>query len=282
MNLEISGGSVPHSAEALWSWHGGSGALIWQLMFSGSDAVMGIKRFPRQRAATLFCLESFTGCVLRDNFVLTGGAEPDVPVGDGWMTGLETTHGELLFCHAYQPGSPEHQGIWAVDLKGNGIVWSRPDLVYAANLGDSLLVYRSKVFAGFPERDYWLIDPLSGRELDHPGMDHERPNRLRLMAESEQERQGIMLPDSGFDESGQVEHIDCGSWRASAFHRMYIAEGGAVSWASSLTITAGDRLLYEDIMATSETMPVFNNFLIRKGRLYYIKEKESLISVAVS
>jgi hypothetical protein len=282
MNPEISERSMPHSAEALWSWHGGSGVLIWQLMFSGNDMVMGIKRCARRRAATLFCLESSTGCVLRDNFVLTGGGETDLPVGEGWMTGLETTHGNLLFCHAYQPGSPEHQGIWAVDLVGNGIVWSRPDLVYAANLGDSLLAYRPKVFAGFPERDYWLIDPLSGRELDHPGLEHERTNRLRLMAESEQERQGIMLPDSGFDESGQVEHIDCGDWRANAFHRMRNEKDGTVLWESFLTVTAGDRLLYEDKMASSETMPVFNNFLIRKKRLYYIKEKESLISVAVS
>jgi hypothetical protein len=282
MNMQIPGKSVPHSAEALWSWHGGSGALIWQLMFSTNDMVMGIKRLPRQRAATLFCLESSTGCVLCDNFVLTGGADADAPVGEGWMTGLETTLGELLFCHTYQPGSPEHQGIWAVDLKGNGIVWSRPDLVYAANLGDSLLAYRSRVFAGFPERDYWLIDPLSGRELDHPGMDHELSNRLRLMAESEQERQNIILPDPGFDESGQVEHIDCGTWRASAFHRMRTGKDGAVSWESFLTVTAGDHTLYEDMMATSETIPVFNNFLIRKGRLYYIKEKESLISVTVS
>jgi len=282
MNMPVSEQSMPHSAEALWSWHGGSGAMIWQLMFSGNDAVMGIKRFPRRRAATLFCLESSTGSVLCDNFVLTDGAEPDQPVGDGWMTGLETTHGELLLCHSYQPGSPEHQGIWAVDLAGNRIVWSRPDLVYAANLGDSLLTYRSRVFAGFPERDYWLIDPLSGHELDHPGMEHECPNRLRLMAESEQERQGILLPDSVFDESGQIEHIDCGVWRASAFHRMRPEKDGAVFWESFLTITAGDRLLYEDVMASSETMPVLNNFLIRKGRLYYIKEKESLISVAVS
>jgi len=112
------------SAEKLWSWHGGRGALVWQLMF-GDELVMGIKRFPQERKAMLFCLEASTGRVLCENFVLTAEGENElpVPVGDGWMIGFETVHGGLLFCHAFQPGSPEHQGIWAVDLPGRLDDW---------------------------------------------------------------------------------------------------------------------------------------------------------------
>jgi hypothetical protein len=278
MNTEVSG---QPEAGTQWSWSGGNGALIWQLMF-GDETVMGIKRFPRERKAAFFCLESSTGRVLCDDFVLTAGGENAAPVGDGWMIGLETVHGGLLFCHTYQQGSPEHQGIWALDLPAGRVAWSRPDLVFTANLGDAFLAYRSLVFAGFPERDYFLIDPLTGRELEHFGTAHERPNRLRDAAQSEEERQGILLPDVVFDGPGHVERIESGATSVTVRHRMESGAEGLPSWVSALSVTGGDRLVHEEVMASGEPMPVFNSFLIKDDRLYYIKERELLVSLVIS
>lgn len=273
---------VQPSAGNRWSWHGGRGALIWQLMFGG-ETVMGIKRFPQERKASFFCLESSSGRVLRDDFVLTfDNGESEAPVGDGWMIGLETVHGNLLFCHAYQTGSPEHQGIWALDLPAGRVSWGRPDLVFTVNFGDAFLAYRSIVFAGFPERDYFLIDPLTGRELEHLGTAHERPNRLRDAAQSEEERQGILLPDATFDEPGHVEHIESGSMTVTVRHRMEHGAEGIPAWVSTLCVSEGDRLIHEAVMASGEPMPVFNSFLIKDDRLYYIKERAFLVSLEVS
>jgi hypothetical protein len=269
-------------AGVMWSWHGGHGALIWQLMFSG-DAVMGIKRFPQERKAAFFCLESSTGRLLRDNFVLTfDNGESETPVGDGWMIGLETVHSGLLFCHTYQSGSPEHQGIWAINLPEGHIVWSRPDLTYTANLGDAFLAYRSIVFAGFPERDYVLIDPLTGCEIEHLGTAHERPNQLRDAAQSEEERQRILLPDTAFDEAGHVENINHGATSVTVCHRMELGAEGVPGWVSTLSVSEGERLVHEDVMASGEPMPVFNSFLLKDDRLYYIREREFLVSFVVS
>lgn len=252
--------------------------MIWQLMFLGSGNVLGIKRFPARRSASLFCLDSETGRNLCDDFVLAYGDHSDTPVGDGWMIGLETTHGELTFCHSYQQGSPEHLGIWAVDLPGRHVVWSRPDLVFAANLGDFFLAYRTSVFAGFPERDYRLVDPLTGCELEHIGTGHERPNQLRNQAESEESRQGILLPELLLSGPEPGERIVCGASRVESCHHM-VADGG--SWVSGLKILLEDRTLYEDTMATNAPMPLFNNFLIRGSALYYIKDNEELTSVLI-
>ncbi|NTW54117.1 MAG: hypothetical protein HGB15_05040 [Chlorobaculum sp.] len=265
----------------LWSWHGGHGALIWQLMFS-DDTVMGLKRFPQERKASFFCLESSTGRVLCDDFLLTAGDEKETLVGDGWMIGLETVHGGLLFCHAFQPGSPEHLGIWALNLPRNSVAWSRPDLAFTANLGDALLVYRSIVFAGFPERDFYLLDPLTGREIEHLGTAHERPNQLRDAAESEEERQRILLPDAAFDELGHVERICLGASCVTVHHRIEIGAEGVPGWEATLSVAEGERLIHEAVMASGEPMPVFNSFLMKDGRLYYIKEREFLVSLVVS
>ncbi len=264
-----------------WSWSGGDGAIVWQLMFS-DYAVMGLKRFPQERKASFFCLDSATGRVLRDDFTLISEGELTAPVGDGWMIGLESVHGGLLFCHAFQPGSPEHLGIWALDLPRNRLAWSRPDLAFMANLGDAVLAYRSIVFAGFPERDYFLLDPLTGREIEHLGTAHERPNQLRDLAESEEERQRILLPDAAFDELGHVERIGLGASSVTVRHRIEIGAEGVPGWKATLAVTEGDRLIHEDQMASGEQTPVFNSFLIKDSRLYYIKERERLVSLAIS
>ncbi|NTW53294.1 MAG: DUF4905 domain-containing protein [Chlorobaculum sp.] len=268
-------------AGQLWTWHGGKDAIIWQLMFGG-DTVMGIKRFAQERKASFFCLEASTGRVLCDDFALTTGDESETLVGDGWMIGLETVHTGLLFCHAFQPGSPEHLGIWAVDLPASRIAWSRPDLAFTANLGDALLAYRSIVFAGFPEREYYLLDPLTGREIEHLGTAHERPNQLRDAAESEEARQGILLPEGAFDDQGHVERIDLGASSVTVRHRLESGAEGIPGWVAMLSVAEGDRLIHDEVMASGEPMPVFNSFLMKEGRLYYIKEREYLVSLAVS
>ena len=254
--------------------------MIWQLMFLDSGNVLGIKRVPSSRRASLFCLDRETGAALCDDFVLTYGHDPEVPVGEGWMIGLETIHGELVFCHSYQPGSPEHLGLWAVDLPGRTVVWSRPELVFAANLGDSFLAYRTSVFAGFPERDYLLVDPKTGREIEHIGTGHERPNQLRNSAESEESRQGIVLPELCLSGAEPVECISYCAFMVEGYHRKTGDEVG--SWVSGLRITTGDLIVYEDSMAARTHMPLFNNFLIKGPALYYIKENEELISVELT
>ncbi|HHE31871.1 MAG TPA: hypothetical protein ENL07_04410 [Chlorobaculum parvum] len=268
--------------EGAWSWHGGKGAMIWQLMFADGGLLLGLKRFPEQRRASLFCLSSETGQVFCDDFVLAGGGDSSEPVGDGWMIGLETTHRNLLFCHGFQSGSPEHQGIWAVDLSIGTLVWSRPDFAFAANLGETFLAYKSRVFAGFPERDYYLIDPFTGREVEHIGTDPERFNQLRNEAIGEEDRQGVMLPSAGMDESGHVETIELAGSSVTATHRLACDGGTESAWSSVLAFNAGERLLYKDAMGKAEAVPLFNNFLVKDQRLYYIKEREVLVSIDLS
>ncbi|NTU57619.1 MAG: hypothetical protein HGB00_01650 [Chlorobiaceae bacterium] len=278
MKKGVKEAAPPHGVTRQWSWDGGSGAMIWQLMFLDSGNVLGIKRIPSQRSASLFCLQSETGMALCDDFVLKNADQPDSPVGEGWMIGLETTHGELALCHSYQPGSPEHLGIWAVDLSAGHMVWSRPELTFAANLGSSLLAYRTRVFAGFPDREYSLVDSMTGVDIEHMGNGHERPNRLRDSAESEQARQGILLPELVRSGLEPVESVSCGAYRAEGYHRMNVADG---TWFSGLRIMMGELAVYDDVMASNAPMPLFNNILIKGSTLYYIKGDRELISVSM-
>lgn len=274
-------GEVPCGGSGLssWCWHGGSGSVIWQLMFPGEGVVAGLKRFPATRTASIFSIDASTGMTRCDAFVPSAGAGGGIPVGDGWMIGLETVWGGLLYCHTFQSGSPEHQGVWAVDPVVGKVVWGRPEAVFAANLGSSLLVYRTHLFAGFPEREYWLIDPMTGEVIESLGTGFDKPNLLRMSAVSEEERQGIVLSEVQPTAEGPVEIIRSGSYQAEARHAPS-AQGG--NWSSTIRVLRGDSVVYEGVMAGASAAPLFNNFLVRGGMLYYIRENEELVGVTLS
>jgi hypothetical protein len=248
-------------------------------MFPEGGIVAGLKRNPVSRTASLFCLEAESGRNISDDFVPVVAEGSDLPVGEGWMIGLETTHRGVLFCHAFQSGSPEHQGLWAVDLLSRRMVWGRPEAVFAANLGDALLVYRNRMFAGFPEREYWLIDPRNGEVIESLGTGHERPNLLRISAESEESRQGIVLPEARMSADGPVEVIEAGVVVAEGRHTPSLLPG---AWSSTVRASVGGLTVHEATMAAASPAPLFNNFLIRGSMLYYIKENEELVGVMLS
>lgn len=260
-----------------WSWHAGKGAAIWQLVFPGEGVVAGLKRIPTLRTASLFALDAASGTPFCEGFVPSVAQGSDVPVGDGWMIGLESVWGGLVYCHAFQPGSPEHQGLWAVDPQAGRVVWGRPEAVFAANLDASLLVYRNRMFAGFPEREYWLIDPSTGEVMEALGTDHDRPNLLRMTAADEETRQGIRLSETAPSPKGPVERIEVGSWTVEARHLASAKVSGA--WCSMLRVVSGEQPLYEAEMAAASPAPLFNNFLVRGSMLYYIRENEYLVGV---
>lgn len=283
-----------HKIRRQWSYHAGNGVFLWQLMFPGTGQVVGQKRDPESHVSSFFCLDAATGAVLCDDFVLMQGGDKDIPAGGGWMVGLETTLGELVFCHAYLPESPEHLGLWAVNLPERNVLWSRPDLVFAANLETSLLMYRHSVFAGFPEREYFLVDPVTGRDLENLGADHEKANALRYEAESEEVRQGLVLPglqscpagkavtgNSGKSCSGGLspyhESIVLGELKIEGFHESLSDS----CWMSRIRIFLGEDLVYNDLIAVNARRPQLNNFLIKDRSLYYIKNNGELISVGL-
>ncbi len=276
-----------------WHFHAGEGALIWHLMFNQTGALIGQKRFVTTRKALFFSLDALTGEVFCDDYLLMDHGN-DLPVGEGWLVGLETTREHLLYCYSYQQQSPEHIGIWAVDLRVGKVVWSRLDIVFVANLDHQFLVYRPSVFAGFPERHFFLIDPSSGADICSLGQDGSEVNALRGRALTEEERQGVelsrfvtenmveerrALERAGIAEPTRCECIVHGSFTVAAFHEPARSLEG---WHSFLRVWSLDRLVYSASMEESAERPCLNNFLIRGDNLYYLKDKEELTCVALS
>jgi hypothetical protein len=276
-----------------WHYHAGSGALVWQLMFTQTGDLIGQKRVVASRQALFFGIDTVTGKVFRDNYLFLDYLH-SLSAAESWFTVLETTLGGFVYCSACQPNSPERQGIWAVDFRNGNVAWSRPELVFVANLEDEFLVYKPSAFAGFPERHFMLIEPLTGADIRSSGLDMLDVNAIRAEVVQEEVRQQVTLPQfvtegmalermalqkAGIDGTTRCECIVHGSLTVAVLHEP--AQVPAL-WNSSLKVWHSERLVYADILEESVEKPGLNNFLIRSDTLYYLKAREELVCVALS
>lgn len=276
-----------------WRYTAGSGALIWQLMFTGTGKLIGQKRFAGSRRVLFFCIDTLTGKIFQDDYLFADPLHP-LSAAEGWFIGLETTLGDLAYCHTCQPDSPEHKGIWAVDFKRGTLVWSRPDIIFAANLETVFLAYKLSVFAGFPERHFQLIDPLTGTDIRFFGLDNPEVTVIRDGAVHEEIRQQVTLPEfvmdgmdlertalqrAGVDRSVRCECIVHGTVTVAVLHEPGTSSG---LWNAFLKVWQCDQLVYADLLEENVNKPGMNNFLVRIDTLYYLKGREELVCVALS
>ena len=276
-----------------WRYNAGDSAIIWQLMFTDSGNLVGQKRFVLSRRALFFSIDKITGKVDRDDYLLMDHTH-QVPAGEGWFVGLETTHSNLVYCYTHQLESPEHKGIWAVDFKSDKVVWSRSDIIFSDNINNEFLVYRLSAFGGFPERHYLLIDPLTGEDIRHLGLESPTIHAMRQKAESEEKRQKVILPvfvsevineqgealqRAGIDRHIHSECIVQGHFTIAVLHEQADCKG---SWHSHLKVWRSDILIYTTCLDEGVEKPSLNNFLIQSENLYYLKNNQELVCVTLT
>lgn len=274
-----------------WMYSAGENSAVWQLMFTGNGRITGQKRNRKERRSLFFSIDELSGQVLFDDYLLLDQATQQA-IGESWFTGMETVSEQFVFLHAWQQNSPEHIGLWAIDPNTGSVEWARRDVVFCGMLDEGLLVYIPSVFAGFPERSYLIIDPLTGIELRRPDNDTGAINALRSAMRPETFRQNIILPDTvveGSAEYGLIRerepyvsaHCECivsGPLVAAAFHEFDERSG---LWRSLLRIWWDMDICYEDILAERSERPAVSSFLLRTGVLYYIRNETELIALDV-
>jgi len=257
-----------------WIHDCGEGAVIWRLAFTPSGTLVGQKRFANERQSLFFSIDPLSGLVYAAGWMAVDPVQ-EALIGEGWFTGIETVHEHLVYIHSWQDASPEHRGIWAFDPVNGEVRWGRPDLVFSANTVVGLLVYRIVFFAGLPERRYALLNPLTGTLIESSEIDAEEVLSLQRGAETEERRQRVELPEMDQNSGGEREWLLLEGISVEGLHRKDAAGG----WHSSLKIVENGTLSYEDSMESDSSKPLWNNFLVRGGDLYYIRNKRELVCV---
>ena len=283
------------AAERFLSYSAPDDSVIWKIMFLDSGCLVGELHRPAEGRTSYFALDTRNGSLVMNDFA----PEPAIVAEESaslLRTGLFTTAKSLFYLHSYVDEGPEHMGIWAVDPLKGSVVWQRQDLSLVCNLGHALLAYRAGSFAGFPERCYFLLDPMSGRVIQTPGEDASLVNALRAEAPIEEDRQGIRLPlfYHQSDECnmsveglavlrriagrGLCEYIFRDNVLAAAVHRPDSATGSP-AFTTDLELWCSGQQLYSDRVCEANPAPCMNYFLLKDVSLYYIKKRTELAGV---
>ncbi len=283
------------AAERFLSYSAPEGWLIWKIMFLGNGNLVGELHRPGEAAASYVVLSAENGAQVMSD----GIPGRDVSSTEGACsgpTGLFTTGEHLFYMHGYSGEGPEHLGIWAVDPMKAHAVWQRPDLSLVCNLGQSLLAYKAGSFAGFPERYYYLLDPVSGEVLDTLGDDVQRVNALRAAAPIEETRQAIELPviypqsvDGDLPDeaagvlerlgrSGLCEYIVHDNLLAAALHRPD-ADAPSPAFTTDIALWHSGRQIFSDRICEGNPAPCMNYFLLKGVSLYYMVQRKELAAI---
>ena len=251
-------------------------------MFLEPDLVVCENRLQETNKTFFTCLTLQSGKEVLKDFTLEESVGKPVP--EYYMTGLETARGNLFYIHGYQDNSPEHAGIWAIDPIKASVVWARPGAAFVANLEAGMLVYSAGSFAGFPERNYMLLDCITGEVIDTIGEDAQRANALRRESLSDEKIQKVLLsgvPEPGcsipeLSGDGFSEYIEHDGRLVTVIH----APGkGGEGFDATIRGYRKGSMVYEDILAVATAVPCVNYFLLRGVTLYYIRNMNELISV---
>ena len=273
---------MSEKSSRLWRYSPPNSALLWKIMFLEPDLVVCESRRPKTNKTFFPCLSLHSGKEILKDFYLEDNCREVTT--DSRMTGLETTRGNLFYVHGYQDGSPEHKGLWAVNPAKASVAWARPEASFVANLKEGMLVYAAGSFAGFPERNYMVLDCMTGEALETIGEDAHRANALRDESLSDEELQKVVLPQTADPDIsipelsgvGLIEYIEHGDLVITVSHTPGERGKGfdAVVRACRNGIT-----VYDDMLAQATDVPCVNYFLLRGVTLYYVRNMNELISV---
>ncbi|MCS7212182.1 MAG: DUF4905 domain-containing protein [Chloroherpetonaceae bacterium] len=288
----------------IWQFHKPNG-LIWRALFLDPHYLIGEFRERGARKVSFFLLDTETGKLIWDNFVLIDTAAK--PVGDGWWVGMETVYRGLVLFHGYySPNVPEHLGIWAFDPLTKTLRWVRPDVSYLCIVDDQLLAVRNVLVDGYVERAFLSLNPLTGEAIEDFGQNTAAVNALRERAPNLLEEQNITLPEHITEQSpnyaivAKQAQMQTGAARVVAGFDVLTYQGKTIlgyheQTAQWVTNQAGLRvqalnyklfvldekqaIIYEDILGAQMSGLLVDGFFMRQNRLYYVKETNMLCAV---
>ncbi|MGQ9805026.1 MAG: DUF4905 domain-containing protein [Chlorobiales bacterium] len=258
-----------------------------------------------ERKVSFLSLDATTGKPLWENFSLTD--EQGIEIGEGWWVGLELVHKNLFYLHGYvAPRIPEHRGLWAFDANSTRLVWKDESIGFVAQVADELLVYRPADNESFAERTYFILNALTGEKLRD--VSTAEADKFRDQSQDFATAQGVILPTRHNNFSPDFERIksiaekhtsakhvvagyDCivlDSVTLLGYHeqteKMVLTQSGTPVKALTYTlfVLEDGNIIYQDMLGEAMSGLLTDGFFVRKNRLYYTKNQDTLVAFDLS
>ena len=173
----------------------------------------------------------------------------------------------LILSRQEQANSPESKGILSVSIYGGDVTWERYNLSLDAVAAKGLRVFDPKIN---PRRYSWL-DPLNGETIAEPkNIDMD----LSTISFPKKHNQSV-LPDSilGVEIVGEIFSMTHKDHLIMSFH-----EKIKDKIQQRILVYQEDSILHDNILIKDIQKLQPESFFIQKNHLFYIKNKNEIVS----
>lgn len=248
---------------------------LWRVIFSHSGTIVCEERNTDDKIVTFSCIDSRSGNAHWGN----------KDFGEKWWIGIEGITDSRLYLHGFRkPDMPEHLGIICADLQSGDVLWK--------NMNCSFLTMHHSDLYGFKDlferRVYYMIDQQSGSVIKEL---HTLPAAVEENIQLE--KTDFMFPQPMVHEQNDMlREIITGTDRVQlaevvSTERHHIVNvytlhpDPAMGLKNRLFIidSATKKKVYSDVLNGSTPYPVPDSFFMDGNRVYYIKERRSLVAV---
>jgi hypothetical protein len=165
-------------------WEFSTGVLIWRILFSSHNTIVGETRNQATKSTSFFCVDARTGKSLWK----------EVEFDEPWWIGIETVYDKWIILHRFaRPDMPEHRGIHMVELATGKLLWRNDELTYWFVHDQKLYAY--KYF--FEKRLGYEIDINTGTVLNEyaDNLDSLHELRRQVLKNESEGMQGTIFPE---------------------------------------------------------------------------------------
>ncbi|MHB1049554.1 MAG: DUF4905 domain-containing protein [Bacteroidota bacterium] len=261
----------------VWSFN--ASHTLWRVIFSDDGIVICESRNTETKTAAFSCINSRTGSVLWSDRIYD----------EQWWIGIEGISDGRLYLHGFRkPDMPEHQGITCIDVMSGNVLWKNNDRSF-------LTVHHSDVYGYrdlFERRLYYKINRDNGtveEELQSLPDDVEENRQLEKtdftfpesLNKETAEPWKLLLTSTGLTDTqiAVVECIAAEKYHVFAVYSRNEAADDGLKNRLYIVDTAAQKKVYSDVLNRSTPYPVPDSFFMDGNRIYYIKERKSLVAV---
>jgi len=280
--------------KVVWEYH--VNGIIWRLLFSGNDRIVGEDRDQHSKRVSFFCLDARSGKPLWE----------DLRMDEQWWITIELIGEGVLFLNEFvRPDLPEQGKIYAVDLETGSLLWKNSELKILFVAGAQVYAVREL----FDRRIYYALDVRSGERVSEFEDGAEQINLLREEWKSTVE-EGMLFPEILTEQSrhfnlvhsivtsrygadgmkGPVDFIHFGKYVLIGFHRFLPTPSRAIDTQPNtregmmenrfLIVEADSRkIVLEETLNKKVPNPAPNSFFVQGDLAYYIRDKQHLVAI---
>jgi hypothetical protein len=270
------------------AWSYDAAGMVWRLLFADHGRIVGECRDREKKIASFFCLDEETGKPLWQG----------VTIEEPWWVGIEVVLHDTLLLHTYaSPDMPEHRGIRALDVETGALRWRNDDLVYWFGSGEKICAYRDF----FEKRVGYELDLRTGEIVAIHEESLQKLHDFRSEAGDSEAVPELTAPEILDDDSGDAS-IRAFVSRLTSKKRIvgsieFILQDGilAFNYHVRSSNNGGDRpaldnhlcvyrfpkgeRLFDEAIARNLVAAVPDSFFIRKTRLFFIRDQQTLTAL---